>query len=197
MQQDDLALDAAVERADVSERRAAAAEDRLVGADTLWELERLRLEREWREVTGIPVPLPQPWDGSIRAAIAVELEIIREVIGIPTRLEPDDAHDASEAPIAGVAAAGRAAAGGDPVATLGVARLSAEVLRSLARVGEELVVVVDPEGSVTMAVATEGAGPEPDLGRLPEAATSLGGDLALRPIAGGFEARFRPASQSA
>src|SRR5262245_57358643 len=75
LHQDDLALDAAVERADVSEQRAAAAEGRLAAADTLWELERVRLEREWREVTGIPVPLPQPWDGSIRAALAVELEI--------------------------------------------------------------------------------------------------------------------------
>jgi hypothetical protein len=197
LHRDDLALDAAVERADVSELRAAAAEGRLAAADTLWELERLRLEREWREVTGVPVPLPQPWDGSIRAAIAVELEIIREVIGIPTRLEPGDADGAREAPAPGVAAPVRDAVGQDPVAALGVARLSAEVLRSLARVGEELVVVVEPGGSVTMAVATEGTGPEPNLGRLPEAATYLGGNLALRPIAGGFEARFRRAPQSA
>jgi hypothetical protein len=197
LHQDDLALGAAVEGADVSELRATTAEGRLAAADTLWELERLRLEREWREVTGTPVPLPQPWDGSIRAAIAVELEIIREVIGIPTRLEPGDPAAASEAPGPVAAAPDPEAVGQDPVATLGVARLSAEVLRSLARVGEELVVVVEPEGSVTMAVATEGTGPEPNLGRLPEAATSLGGDLALRPIAGGFEARFRLAPQSA
>src|SRR5262245_58863232 len=82
LHQDEVALGAAVRRANVSERRATDAEDRLAAADTLWELERVRLEREWREFTGIPTPLPESWDGSIRAALAVELELIREVIGI-------------------------------------------------------------------------------------------------------------------
>jgi hypothetical protein len=177
LHQDEVALGAAVQRADVSERRASDAEDRLAAADTLWELERIRLEREWREVTGIPTPLPEPWDGTIRAALAVELEIIREVIGLPTSLERHG-HAGAPAPI-------------DPVVSLGIARLTAEILRVLARVGEEMVVAVEPDGSVAMAVATEGSGPAPDLDHLAAAATALGGELGVRHLDGGIEARFR------
>jgi hypothetical protein len=178
LQRDEQALGAAVQRADVSEQRATDAEGRLVAADALWELEHLRLQREWQEVTGTPAPLPEPWDGSVRAAIAVELEIIREVIGIPTRLEPDGP--------------ARPASLLDPVTALGTVRLTGEILRSLARVGEEMVVAVEADGSVTMAVAIEGTGPGPDLSRLAGTAAALGGELAVRPLAGGLEARLRP-----
>jgi hypothetical protein len=54
-----------------------------------------------------------------------------------------------------------------------------------------MVVGVDPGGSVAMVVAIEGPGPGPDLGRLPEVAAALGGELEVRPVAGGIEARFR------
>jgi hypothetical protein len=201
LQQDEVALDAAVERADVSERRATEAESRLAAADTLWALERVRLEREWREVTGIPAPLPEPWDGSIRAALAVELEIIREVIGVPTALE-------SGGPgAAGAGSADRASNGParptsppgstDPVVALGVARLTGELLRALARVAEEVVVSVEPDDAVTVRVATEVGGPAPDLGTLAGAATALGRDLDVHPVAGGLEARLHPTGQPA
>jgi hypothetical protein len=54
-----------------------------------------------------------------------------------------------------------------------------------------MVVSVDPDGSVTVTVATEGAAPGPDLGRLTETAAALGDDLSVRLIAGGIEARLR------
>jgi hypothetical protein len=206
LQQDEVALGAAVERADVSERRADVserratdAEGRLAAADTLWELERVRLEREWREVTGIPAPLPEPWDGSIRAALAVELEIIREVIGVPTVLEsraPGPAAGADPAPN-GTPRPADPAGSTDPVVALGVARLTGEMLRALARVGEEVVVSVEPDDAVTVRVATEAGGPAPDLGTLARAAAALGRDLDVRPVAGGLEARLHPTGQPA
>jgi hypothetical protein len=213
LQQDEVALGAAVERADVSERRADVserradvserratdAEGRLAAADTLWELERVRLEREWREVTGIPAPLPEPWDGSIRAALAVELEIIREVIGVPTVLEsPAPGPDAGADPAAnGTPRPADPAGSTDPVVALGVARLTGEMLRALARVGEEVAVSVEPDDTVTVRVAIEAGGPAPDLGTLAAAAAALGCDLDVRPVAGGLEARLHPTGQPA
>jgi hypothetical protein len=158
---------------------ASAAEDGPVATEggsageALWELERLRLEREWAEVSGTAAPLPEPWDGTIRAAVAVELEIIREVVGIPTQLEPDGAP-----PL-------------DPVTALGAARLIAELLRSLARIGEEIEVAFTAEREVTASIATDGDGTAPDLGRLTAAATGLGASLAVVPTAGGLQARLR------
>jgi hypothetical protein len=58
-------------------------------------------------------------------------------------------------------------------------------------VGEEMVVSVEPDGSVNMSVATEGPTPEPDLRHLAGDATALGGDLAVRAVSGGIEARLR------
>jgi hypothetical protein len=166
--------------------------------------------------------LPEPWDGSIRAALAVELEINRDVSGIPTSWEPNGAGRAgppSGAPTetgepgqAGDVAApaqredtvpGTVAADGpggdqagsaeprDPLISLGAARLACEVLRSLARVGEEMVVTIEPDGSIAMAVAIEGTGPGPDLSHLAEAARFLGGELSVRAISGGMAARLR------
>jgi hypothetical protein len=208
-QQDEEALGAAVQRADTSERRAVDAEGRLAAADspdaegrvavanTLWELERLRLEREWRDVTGTPAPLPEPWDGGIRAALAVELEIIREVIGVPTLLEPGrpTAGRGADPPPNGPAGPPDPASSRDPVVALGVTRLTGEMLRALARVGEEVVVSLEPNDAVTIRVATEAPGPAPDLGTLMDAAGALGRDLAVHPVAGGLEARLRPPDQ--
>ena len=244
---------AAEQRRDVPERSAPEVAGRLAAADTLWDLERVRLEREWREVTGIPTPLPEPWDGSLRAAVAVELELIREVIGIPTRLEPGGGSPEGQggggsptggspiaasptagspttgspttgspttgspttgsppggAPTAGAPTAGGLPAGAssavgpadrydpsaprdrDSLVNLGSARLTAEILRALARVGEEMTVSVEHGGSVSMNVATEGPTPEPDLRHLAGNATALGGDLVVRAVPGGIEARLR------
>jgi hypothetical protein len=118
------------------------------------------------------------------------------VIGIPTRLEDNDQNTRANLadPAAALPEAGAAerpvdppgspdapsspdppgsldpAGSLDPVTRLGAARLTAEVLSSLARVSEEMVVATGPDGSVTIVVATEGPGPPPDLGRLPETA---------------------------
>jgi hypothetical protein len=172
-QPDPPALAAALERADLSDRRAADAEGRLTAAGMLWELERLRLEREWADVAGATVPLPEPWDGGIRPAIAVELEIIREVIGVPSRLEST-----------------RAACPADPVTTMSTARLTAEALRDLARVSEEMVVSLAPDGTVTMTIASEDAGPEPHLAHLMAAAAAMGGELAVTTTEEGLQARL-------
>ena len=161
--------------------------------------ERVRLEREWREVTGTPAPLPEPWDGSIRAALAVELEIIREVIGVPTVLEPSGPGlgAGADPPPSGPPTPANPPASRDPVVALGVARLTGEMLRALARVGEEVVVSVEPDDAVTVRVATDVGGPAPDLGTLPEAAAALGRDLDVHPVPGGLEARLHPTGQPA
>jgi hypothetical protein len=172
-EQAQLALGAAVERADQLERRAAEGPDRLDAVRTLWELERIRLEREWAEVTGSTTPLPEPWDGRIRAALAVELELIREVIGVPSRLEPAITTGPD-----------------DPLTTMATFRLAAEGLRALARVGEEIVVSFEADGAIIMTIATEGAGAEPHLGRVSDAATDMGGELAVLPTGDGLRARL-------
>ncbi len=132
----------AVERAERAERSLAASSD----DDALLELERLRVEREWGEVTGTAEPLPVPWDASLQAAIAVELEIVREVIGVPTRVELSG--------LSGVPT---------PRATGAAARLTSEVIRTLAKVGEELAVSFDPDGALIIRVATMRPDFEPDL----------------------------------
>jgi hypothetical protein len=170
----DRARALAAERADGAHRCAADAENRLVAAGTLWDLERIRLEREWAEVAGMPAPLPEPWDGTIRAALAVELEIIREVMGVPGRVESPAAANSD-----------------DPIAAVTGFRLTAEVVRSLARVGDEVTVSFGGDGVVTIDLATHGAGPGPDLARPMAAAGALGGELTLLPTDGGFRARLR------
>jgi hypothetical protein len=163
----------AVQRAERAERSFTGRQDD-VGVDAaLLDLERLRVEREWGEVTGTAEPLPQPWDGSMQAAVAAELEIVREVIGVPTRVE------AAGAP--GLPA---------PRASGGAARLTAELLRSLARVGEELAVSFAADGAVIIRVATVRADPQPDLAAFGTVAAALGGDLSVHPITDGFEARL-------
>jgi hypothetical protein len=172
-EQAQLALAAAGERADRCDRRAADIEGRVAAIGALWGLERVRLEREWAEVTGSTAPLPEPWDGSSRAALAVELEIIREVIGVPSRLEPAGASRPE-----------------DPFTAMGTFRLAAEVLRALARVGEEMEVAFDADGAVTMTILTDGVAAEPHLERLTTAAAAMGGELEVLLTAGGLRARL-------
>jgi len=159
---------AAVVRADAAERRAAEAEahpaerrsDDTVPA--LWELERLRLEREWREVAGPAAPLPVPWDGTAGAAIAVELELIREVVGTPSRLQIDSG-------------SGR----DDPAAALWITRLTGELLRRLAHTGEELAVTISTPTDVEVTVAIEPGAVVPDIHPLDQMASAAGGAVQL------------------
>lgn len=106
-------------------------ETRKTQASVLWELYRVRCEREWGEIAGTATELPVPWDGTCSAAVAVELEAIREGIGTPGRLttEGSGGQDA-----------------GDPLTAMIVTLLAGELLRSLARIGEELVVKVTTAG---------------------------------------------------
>jgi hypothetical protein len=169
---DRLALAGAKERAKTTSRQTVGEPATLASAGTLWELERLRLEREWADLAGATAPLPETWDGTIRPAIAIELELIREVIGVPTRLEPGD-------PPALL----------DPLDALNTTRITAEVLRRLARVGEEITVTFAPDGAIVMSVVTDGPRAEPDLAQLTAVAVQLHGELAVQPTEGGLEAR--------
>jgi uncharacterized iron-regulated membrane protein len=151
-------------------------------AAALWDLERLRLQREWSEVAGGDAPPPVPWDQGLRAAIAVELEIIREVIGTPSQLEP--AH--------GPEAISHATAS---AATL----LVTEVLRRLAAAGDHLVVSVSapPDDGLRVAVITARADAEPDLSPLSAAATALGGELSWQTTSDQIETQLQlPAERS-
>ncbi|MDA8268167.1 MAG: hypothetical protein M0013_07315 [Actinomycetota bacterium] len=129
-------------------------------AQALWHLERIRLEREWREIAGPSAPLPVPWDGTVGAALAVELELIREIIGTPSRLEIGAGH--------GIA---------DPVAATSTARIAGELLRCLARTGEELVVTMVGPSEVRVAVAVEQGAGSPDVEALARLANAAGGTV--------------------
>jgi hypothetical protein len=98
---------------------------------------------------------------------------MREVIGVPSQLEPAGATGPEH-----------------PLAAMGTFRLAAEVLRALARVGEEIVVSFDPDGAVMMTIATEGVAAEPHLERLTAAAAAMGGELGVIPTADGLRARI-------
>src|SRR5207253_1653621 len=133
------------ERLETELSRAAeqrlAAEERADVADALWELERLRLEREWYAIGGPSMPMPFGWDGTdgtdLSAAVAVELEVIREVVGTPGHLDPP------ENPVTA-----------DPATSIIVTRLAGELLRTLARGGLELSVSIEDDDELAVAVAT-------------------------------------------
>ncbi len=116
-------------------RAEAAAADRRVSASVtpgagavLWQLERLRCEREWSEVVGPGVPLPVEWDETLGAVLATEMAIVREVIGTPGRVDSSGSLALSDLPFA--------------AATV---RLGVELVRAMARAGEEMVVTVTPD----------------------------------------------------
>ncbi len=165
--------DEAEERADAAEHRLASTAGGVVAAAPLWELERLRTERTWAELAGPSVPLPVPWDGTVWAAVAIELEMIREEIGTPSRLEPASRTRPDHAATAVVAT-----------------RITAELLRRLAKVGEELTVAVEGDGGVAIALATDPDAAPPDLSRLITLAEAFGGRLVVSPAGDGTEARF-------
>ncbi len=145
-----------------------------VAAEPLWELERLRLEREWADIVGASTPLPVPWDGSVHSVVAVELDIIREVIGTPSRIEPATTSAAAE-----------------PAAAVATARLATEILRRLAKAGEEIAVSFETDTDVTMAVAVVGDEVKPDLSDLTTTAAELGGRLTFVETETGFEAQLQ------
>ncbi len=139
---------------------AAASQTSQAQEQALWHLERIRLEREWREIAGPSAPLPVPWDGTVGAALAVELELIREIIGTPSRLEIGAGH--------GVA---------DPIAATSTARIAGELFRCLARTGEELVVTMVGPSEVRVAVAVEPGAGIPDIEALDRLARAAGGTV--------------------
>ncbi len=148
----------------VGEEMRRAAEARRAAAESgparaVWELERLRAEREWLDVVGPGVPLPVPWDGTIAAVVATELSVIREVIGTPGDLTVEEgARPASPA-----------------LAAL-TARVSVEMLRTLARSGEEMEVGVTREALTVVQPIAPGDRP-PDLTALAAVAKEAGLEL--------------------
>ena len=145
-------------------RRAAEAEragEESEAVKAAWELERLRVEREWLDVVGPGVPLPVPWDGTIAAVVATELSVIREVIGTPSDLS---VQSPSRLPSPGHAAV--------------VARVSVELLRALARSGEEMEVMVDAQ-ALTVAQPLQPGDQPPDLAALAEVARAADLDLTV------------------
>jgi hypothetical protein len=147
-------------------------------ADALWELERLRLEREWDAIGGFAMPMPAGWDGAdgtdLAAAVAVELEVIREVVGTPGHLEP---------PTQAVTA--------DPATAIVVTRLAGELMRTLARGGLELNVSIEDDDELAVAVATGAAETAEDLSRLSTAASNAGGRLDVQPVDDGVRVEVR------
>jgi flagellar biosynthesis GTPase FlhF len=147
-------------------------------ADALWELERLRLEREWNAIGGLAMPMPAGWDGAdgtdLSAAVAVELEVIREVVGTPGRIAT---------PAQPVTA--------DPATAIIVTRLAGELLRALARGGLELSVSIEADDDLAIAVATAAAETADDLSRLATAASHAGGTLDVQPVDEGVRVEVR------
>jgi hypothetical protein len=123
----------------------------------MWELERVRVEREWADLAGPGVALPIQWQPTVGVVVAIELEMIKEVIGTPASLEIDSSDGATTGSASAVAA-----------------RLSAELVRKLARSGEEMTVEIGPS---ELTVAHPDGGDLPDLERLIDAAASAGGEL--------------------
>lgn len=172
------------QRQAAEEQRQAAAEqrqaamDRADVADALWELERLRLEREWYAIGGPSIPMPSGWDGTdgtdLSAAVAVELEVIREVVGTPGHLDP---------PGNPVTA--------DPATSIIVTRLAGELLQTLARGGLELSVSIEDDEELAVAVATGAVETAEDLSRLSAAASRAGGELGVEAGDDGLRVELR------
>lgn len=130
------------------------------------ELERLRVLREWTDVVGPGVDLPVAWDGGIAAVVATELAVIRETMGTPSEL----------------ALAGGTARWEPALAAVG-ARVGVELLRRLARSGEEMTVELD---RAALAV-TQPLSPDeqpPDLADLMDVSKRAGLALDVEPASG-------------
>jgi hypothetical protein len=158
---------AEVQRRAEDARRAAADYD---PARTVWELERIRVEREWLDVVGPGIELPVPWDGSMAAVVATELAVIREVMGTPSEL---------------ALAPGRAPT--DPARAAVTARVSVELLRRLARSGEEMLVEVLADRVIVEQAQAPGEDAV-DLSGLIAVASSAGMSLSAEPGEGMLKA---------
>ncbi len=165
----------AMRRADEAERRAGEAER--AGADfesagAVWELERLRVQREWLDVVGPGVALPVPWDGTVAAVVATELSVIREIIGTPSELAVREAPRASS-----------------PARAAVTARVSVELLRTLARSGEEMDVVLTGD-ALTVGQPISPGESAPDLADLARVAKDAGLELTVEAAGGRSQARL-------
>jgi hypothetical protein len=122
--------------------------------------------------------MPAGWDGAegtdLSAAVAVELEVIREVVGTPGHLEPSTR-----------------AVTADPGTAIVVTRLAGELMRTLARGGLELSVSIEDDDELAVAVATGAAETAEDLSRLSTAASRAGGSLDVQPVDEGVRVEVR------
>lgn len=144
-------------RAEEAERAGA----RSGAALAVWELEQLRVGREWLDVAGPGADPPIPWDGTVAPVVATELSVIREVMGTPSELTIGDPAVPSSPDQAAVAA-----------------RVIVEMLRVLARSGAEMDVRLEA-GTLTVAQEVYPGERAPDLDRLAEVAASAGLGLAV------------------
>ena len=196
--QADHKVEEAEKRSAAADTRASAAEAELASLRSagspavLAEVERVRLEREWSEVAGPGAAFPVVWDGSVSAALAIELEIIREVTGTPSRLEPEAVERAGTAAVAAVAMAAvgvaeQAHGAADGEAGWVLAGLGFELLRLVARHADELVVRLEgrPNPHAIMAEALR-ATTLGDLGSIEAAAKGAGLTLSLGQTAEGL-----------
>lgn len=119
------------------------------GPNVLLQLERVRLDREWLEVAGPGVDLPVPWDESLASGVAIELAVIREVIGTPSEMSI-------------TARSPRR----DPVAL----RVACELLRALARSGDEMRIVLSDDALTVVQYQDH----IPEVTRLQEVAEDYG-----------------------
>jgi hypothetical protein len=147
-------------------------------ADALWDLERLRLEREWYAIGGLAMPMPAGWDSAdgtdLSAAVAVELEVIREVVGTPGHLDPPSQPVTT-----------------DPATAIVITRLAGELMRTLARGGLELSVSIEDDDELAVAVATEAEETAENLSRLATAASRAGGRLDVQAVDDGVKVEVR------
>ena len=147
----------AMRKADEAARRAAESAE----ASAVWELERVRAGREWLDVVGPGVELPVPWDGSVGAVVATELAMIREVVGTPSEVTERGAARPSSPAVAAAAA-----------------RLGVELVRTLARSGEEMQVDIGDDVLTVVQPLVPGESP-PDLTLLAEVAARAGLSLSF------------------
>lgn len=160
-----------------AEARASEAQQRRADigssvSQSLLALERVRLQREWTDVVGPGVPPPVPWDDTLGASVGTELAIIRETMGAPGEL----------------GAPGPAAVT-DPGHALLAIRLTAEILRLLAREGGEMRVTVEPGQVVVQQEASDGS--PPGLNELAGIAAESGAELSVLQSEGWTTVRLR------
>jgi len=159
-----------------SEMRASEAEQhqseiRAAMGRSLLAVEHIRLEREWTDLVGPGVAPPTAWNGTVEAALAIELAIIRETMGAPGEIN-------TSAPVSSE----------DPGRVMLSLRLATELLRLLARDGGEMRVTV---GAAEITVQQEAPGGLPSgFDLLAEAAAHGGAALSIAESGGWITARL-------